>query len=73
MPEEIYSRLMPLPGKVGGFVVKKDDVYTIVVNSNNCDSARMRYYEDEVRHIQRDDIDSEETADQIEARSHGNG
>lgn len=71
MHEEIFTRVMPLPGKVGGFVVRKDNVCTIVVNENHSEQARMKYYREEMEHINSGDLDSEETADRIEANAHG--
>lgn len=69
--EDIYTRVMPLPGKVGGFVVRKDNVCTIVVNENHNREAQLRFYQDEVNHMARGDLDlEEETADSIEMRSH---
>ena len=71
MIEEVNSRLMPLPGSIGGFVVKKDMCYTIVVNECMSDEARLRFYLDEMDHIRNGDLDSEEAVDEIEIRAHG--
>ena len=52
---------------IHGYAVRKDDYYTIIINSNLCPEARMRVYEHELEHIEGDDFSSSLPADLIEA------
>ena len=52
---------------IRGYAVRKDDYYTIIINSNLCPEARMRVYEHELEHIEGDDFSSSRPADLIEA------
>lgn len=63
----INTFLKPLPGKIKAFVTLHDDVYTIVVNENLNEEARIRAYEHEIRHIERGDLDLDWDLDQIES------
>lgn len=70
MTEEIYTRLMPLPAKIGAFTVRRDDVYTIIINSNLSDEARRREYKHETEHIRNGDFDKRISVDLIEMFAH---
>lgn len=70
MTEAVYTHLLPLPMRVKGYTVLMDDTYTIVINSNLSDQARLEAYRHEIDHIKGDDLRSEDSADQIEQQSH---
>lgn len=62
----INTFLRPLPGSIKAFVTKHDDVYTIVINENLSEEARIRAYWHEIRHIKNGDLDDACCLDQIE-------
>lgn len=62
----INTFLRPLPGSIKAFVTKHDDVYTIVINENLSEEARIRAYWHEIRHIENGDLENGYSLDQIE-------
>lgn len=62
----INTFLRPLPGSIKAFVTKHDDVYTIVINENLSEDARLRAYLHEIRHIENGDLEGARCLDQIE-------
>lgn len=71
MTNDIRVYLQELPMSVKGFTVLKDGFFTIVINSNLSELARIRTYKHELQHIYNDDFGKED-ADSIEKDSHGN-
>lgn len=67
MNNTVYTYLMPMPGRIKGYTVLMDDVYTIVINSNLCERVRMEAYDHEMRHIDQDDLQKDDSADHIES------
>lgn len=73
MIEAVYTHLLPLPMRVKGYTVLMDDVYTVVINSNLSDQARLEAYRHELDHIKGDDLRSEGPADHIEQQARHRG
>ena len=67
MSNTIYTHLIPLPGRNKGYTVLMDDDYNIVINSNLCERARMEAYDLEMRNIDQDDLQKDDSADHIES------
>ena len=65
----ITARIYPMPGRIRSYTVRKEDYYTIVVNSNLSEEARLEAYRHEVDHIERGDFDKV-NADLIEIHAH---
>ncbi len=71
MTDEIYVKVVPLPGKVHGFThVEPDGSYTVVVNENDSEARRMKAYQHEVDHIRRGDFDRDADVQQVEMEAH---
>lgn len=62
-------RLMDLPPRVRGFVVRRNGEDTIVLNSRLSREQNMKTYLHEKRHIENDDFEKE-NVDQIERDAH---
>lgn len=61
-----------MPMSVKGYTVKKDDFYTIIINSNLNEAAQTETYNHELDHIKNGDFDYGVTeTDQIELQAHG--
>lgn len=71
MTDEINVMLMYLPMTVGAFTVFKDGIYTVIVNANLSEEARMREYKKEEYHIKKGDFQRRCSADLIEIFAHG--
>lgn len=67
----ITTFVYPLPGTIKGYTVRKDGFYTIVVNENLNEDARMEAYAHEVDHINNGDYEKKCSADLIEFHAHG--
>ena len=67
---QIRIYCLPIPGRIRSYVVRKDDFYTIVINEALNESARMKAYRHELRHIERGDFDADEPTGLIEIRAH---
>lgn len=65
---DYYITLHPLPGGIRGFVTKREDVPIIVINDNLSYEAKVKTFVHEITHIERGDIESEESAKDIEYR-----
>ena len=59
-----------LPTTIGGFVREHDDFHTIILNSRMAYCQNVKSYDEEIWHIENEDLDRNETVDQIETRSH---
>ena len=70
MIEDIYTKVEPLPGKIHGFTKKGFNCYTVVLNANDSEARRLEAYNHEIRHIRRDDFDSEKGIQLIEDETH---
>lgn len=70
MNEDIRVYLLELPARVRAYTVRKDDYYTIVVNSILDKSQQLEVYEHELEHIQRGDFDSPLPVGLIENYAH---
>jgi len=66
----ISTVLYPLPGTVRGYTVLKDGFYTVVINENLSEAARLRAYWHEVKHIECGDYDKKCSAELIEIHAH---
>ena len=67
MTETIRTYLLPLPMHIKGYTVLMDEFYTIVINSNMNEAARMKAYRHEIRHIRKGDLRKDDSADHIES------
>ena len=70
MTDEINTILLPLPMTIGAFTVLKDGIYTVIVNSNLSEEARMREHGKEIYHIMNGDFQRHCSADLIEIYAH---
>ena len=73
MSEYVRVRLEALPAHIRAFCVEKEDWFTIVINADLSPSERLKAFEHEIQHIEKDDFHSFETVDEIERRSHDCG
>ena len=69
----ITTFIYPMPGRIRSYTVRKDDFYTIVVNENLNEKARLEAYKHEMNHINNGDFDKRCSADLIEIVAHGEG
>jgi len=67
----ITTFIYPMPGRIRSYTVRKDGFYTIVVNENLCEEARLKAFKHEMDHINNGDFDKSCSADLIEIRAHG--
>lgn len=65
-----YVRLVDLPPKVKGMVVKDGDFFTILLNSKLSREQNMQTFLHEKKHIERGDFEKYDV-DQIELEAHG--
>lgn len=71
MTESIYYRVVVLPDGIHSLCRKSPDgSYTILVNANDPDYTWLRHYQHELQHIRRNDHDSDEAVQKIEATVH---
>lgn len=63
-------RLMDLPPKIRGFVVRRNGEDTIVLNSRLSREQNMKTYLHEKKHIERGDFENGGDVDQIERDAH---
>ena len=66
---DYYVTLLPLPGGIRGFVTKREDVPIIVINDNLSYEAKVKAFVHEITHIERGDLDSDDTVKAIERRT----
>lgn len=59
-----------LPTTIGGFVKETDGFYTIVLNPRMSYERNLESFGDEMDHINSRAFDSDQSADQIENKSH---
>lgn len=67
--DEIRTIIYPLPPEIKAYTTYVNGYYTIVINDNLSDQARLRAYLHELNHILNEDFFKEETANQIETTS----
>ena len=71
MTEEIYVKVVSMPGKFHGLThVDPDGSYTILLNENDSEARRLKAYKHELDHIRRGDFDSDAGIQQIELEAH---
>lgn len=67
----ITTVLIDMPVTVKSFVrINPDDSTTVVLNARLSAEDRLEHWKHELDHIRDNDMDREETADQIEAKAH---
>lgn len=67
----IFVKLIDMPVSVKALVHRNDDdSYTIILNSRLCREQNVRSYLHELQHIDNADLESFETADNIEYKRH---
>lgn len=71
MNDEIRTVLYPLPPDIKAYTAYVNGYYTIVINDNLSDQARLRAYYHERIHISNGDFYDNNKADFIEIRAHG--
>lgn len=59
-----------LPTTIKAFIKETDGFYDIVLNSKMSYCQNVKSYDEEIWHIENEDLDRNETVDQIETRSH---
>jgi len=59
-----------LPTTIGAFVREHDDFHTIILNSRMAYCQNVKSYDEEMWHIENDDLNCNEPVDRIEMRSH---
>ena len=72
MTQDFTVRLMPMPPRIKGYVIKtlEDDYYTIILNSNLNHEQNLQTYWHELKHIIYGDLDEGGDADLIERLRH---
>jgi len=71
MMTEVRTVLQDLPNAIRGFtVLDENGDPTIVLNARCSTESNQRTYKHELEHIQNNDFQSYESADEIEARAH---
>ena len=70
MTEEIRTIVHPLPPEIKAYTARVNGYYTIIINDNLSDQARLRAYNHERNHINNGDFSSQEKADFIEMKGH---
>lgn len=68
--DNIRTILVDLPNTIGGYTVKQDDYYTIVLNQNLSHDKNLITYAHEISHIENKDFDSNCSAGLIEIYAH---
>lgn len=64
--QNVFIRKAPLPAKIRGVTIVRDDDYIVIVNENLSPSARRKAVQHEIRHIKRGHFYSEDPAGYIE-------
>ena len=71
MRDDVFVKTISLPTTVRGFVRKNSDLtYTIVLNDKLNYEMQRRCYNHEMYHIERGDLDSERSVDEVENEAH---
>jgi hypothetical protein len=68
--DDIRVFVCPLPMDIRGYTVFKDFRYTIVINENLCQDARMKAYRHERWHIENGDFFGDRSVGEIEREAH---
>lgn len=69
--QEIITRIVDLPPKIKGMVVKDhEDDYNIYLNQNLSIEEQQKSYNHELKHIQRNDFRTYKTINEIETEAH---
>lgn len=68
--DNIRTILVDLPNTIGGYTVKQDDYYTIVLNQNLSHDKNLITYAHEISHIENNDFESNCSAGLIEIYAH---
>ena len=58
---DVFIRKAPLPAKIRGVTIVRDDDYIVIVNENLSPSARRKAVQHEIRHIKRGHFYSDDT------------
>lgn len=67
----INTLLIDMPVTIKSFVRENpDDSATIILNARLSAEDRLEHYKHEIDHIKKNDMESAETADQIEIKAH---
>lgn len=68
--DNIRTILADLPNTIGGYTIKQDDYYTIVLNQNLSHDKNLITYAHEISHIKNNDFESNCSAGLIEIFAH---
>ncbi len=68
--DSIRTILADLPNTIGGYTIKQDDYYTIVLNQNLSHDKNLITYAHEISHITNNDFESNCSAGLIEIYAH---
>ena len=63
---DVFIKKAPLPAKIRGVTIGRDDDYIVIVNENLSPSARRKAVQHEIRHIKRGHFYSDDTASRNE-------
>ena len=58
---DVFIKKAPLPAKIRGVTIVRDDDYIVIVNENLSPSARRNAIQHEIRHIKRGHFYSDDT------------
>jgi len=59
---DVFIKKAPLPAKIRGVTIVRDDDYIVIVNENLSPSACRKAVQHEIRHIKRGHFYSDDTA-----------
>lgn len=68
--DRIFTYLVKLPTNINEIVTPCADGYTIYIDKNLTHERQLEVYEHALRHIRRNDFDSNLSADEIEYQAH---
>lgn len=70
-PEDVIVRYENMPTTVQSFIRENPDMsFTVIVNARCSRESNIAAYWHELSHLERDDLDSDDPADQIETEAH---
>ena len=59
---DVFIKKAPLPAKIRGVTIVRDDDYIVMVNEHLSPSARRKAIQHEIRHIKRGHFDNDDPA-----------
>lgn len=68
--DNVRTIMADLPNTIGGYTIRQDDFYTIILNQNLSHDKNMITYAHEISHIKNNDFESNCSAGLIEIFAH---